>query len=949
MTARPPIAPADAGRFDIDRRRALTLLAGGMALALSSCGPPREEIVPYVSMPEGMTPGLPLTFATAVAPFGYAQGVLATSHEGRPTRLDGNPRHPSSLGAIDIFAQAEIMSLYSPDRAQAVRHGDDIAAWSAFEGALQAQLEQEKPRRGAGLRIVTGRITSPTLIRQLQALADVFPAARWLRFEPIDDDAARAGAVAAFGEPLVTLPHLDRAKVVLTLDADPLGPGPQQLRNAAAFAKVRQSRLTPDDFLRLYAVESMWRLTGANADERLALAPQLMRNVALRVAQALGASVDAGDLPDRARRFADAVAKDLAGNKGRAIVLAGDTQPPEVHALCHWINAQLAAPVDHLPPVDANDKSHAQSLQELADDLGAGRVETLIIMDSNPAYAAPGALKLRELIGKAPFSAHLGLTDNETAQRCQWRLPMSHALEAWSDLRAVDGTASIVQPLIRPLYDTRSAHHVIGLLHGDLGADPYALVRETWQARATGDFESQWRRWLHDGVIADSAAAPVTPPQPHLPNVAPAQGTPPLTLVLAPDPSLWDGRFADNAWLQECPRPLTHEVWGNSLKIAPQDAAIHGLRDGDVVKLAHDGVTVAAPVRVQDGQPAGVVAATLGLGRNAAGAIGNGVGFDVYPLRGPAAGWHIEGVTIEATDQRHAPPTTQHHFRLDAEDKDILRTLAIDDLPRGTASSQDRGESLPSLLPRQNEDGYQWAMVIDTSVCIGCNACIIACQSENNVSVVGPEEVEAGRIMHWLRVDTYFLHEKDEPPGFQPVPCMHCEHAPCEPVCPVAASVHDGEGLNAQVYNRCVGTRFCQSNCPYKVRRFNWFAYSHDQAYANLGADTVTAQYNPDVTVRGRGVMEKCTYCVQRISRARREAEKTDTPIPDGGVVTACQSACPTRAISFGDLNRKDSSVNALRHEPHHYAMLGHLGTRPRTTYLARLNNPNPAAQDDGA
>ena len=933
-------------RLDIDRRKALALLAGGMAATLTSCGPPAEEIVPYVTMPEGGTPGLPLQFATAVSLSGYAQGVLATSYDGRPTRRDGNPKHPTSRGAIVIFAQAEIMSLYSPDRAQAVRHGDDIAAWSAFEAALAAQLAREKARHGAGLRIVTGRITSPTLIRQLRALGGIFPEARWLRHEPIDDDAARAGTTLAFGQPYDVLPHIDRARIVLTLDADPLGPGPHQVRNAAAFAKVRQSQAPPEAFLRLYAVESMWRLTGANADERLALHPALMRNVALHIARRLGAEVEPGELPEHAGRFVEATANDLIAHKGQALVVVGDTQPPEVHALCHWINARLAAPVDLIPPVDINDKSHAQSLQELVDDLDAGRARTLAIIDCNPAYASPSDLKIGELFAKAELSACLAPSDHETARRCQWRLPMSHTLESWGDLRAVDGTASIVQPLLRPLYDTRSAHHLLGLLAGTLSADPYALVRETCAAQAGGDFDANWKQWLHDGIIPDTAAKPVAPPAPKLTAIAPAR-QPALTLVVAPDPSLWDGRFADNAWLQECPRPLTHEVWGNSLKIAPSDAAAHELADGSVVRLSRGGVVVAAPVKIDPGQPAGVVAAWVGSGREQAGAIGSGVGFDAYPLRTLDAPWLIEGIGLDKTGAHVPPLTTQHHFKLDAEDKDILRTLPVTDLPRGTASSRERGEDLPSLLPQQNMDGHQWAMVIDTSVCIGCNACVIACQSENNVPVVGPEEVATGRIMHWLRVDTYFVHGEERAPGFQPVPCMHCEHAPCEPVCPGAASVHDGEGLNAQVYNRCIGTRFCQSNCPYKVRRFNWFAYSHDQAYANLGEASVEAQYNPDVTVRGRGVMEKCTYCVQRISRARRHSEKTDTPIPDGGVVTACQSACPTRAISFGDLNDKDAHVNALRHEPHHYAMLGHLGTRPRTTYLARLDNRNPALRED--
>jgi molybdopterin-containing oxidoreductase family iron-sulfur binding subunit len=708
--------------------------------------------------------------------------------------------------------------------------------------------------------------------------------------------------------------------------------------------------LPPDRFLRLYAVESMWRLTGANADQRLALAPHLIRNVALAVANRLGASLPSGDLPEHAKGFAEAVGNDLKAHGGRAIVLAGEGLPPEVHALCHWINAQLKAPIDFIAPVDPSEDAHMESLRALADDLAQGRVQTLLILDSNPAYAAPGELGLAEAIGKVPFSAHLGLYDDETGMRCQWHLPLSHTLESWSDLRALDGTASIVQPLIRPLYDTRSTHEVIGLLQGHLSTSAYQLVRGTWQSHAAnGDFESTWRRWLHDGVIAGTAEAHVTPPPAKRPDIAPADASSGLTLAIARDPSIWDGRFGNNAWLQECPKPITKQVWGNALHISPKDAAAHHLHDGDVVTLSRGSAHVVALLHIQEGQAEGVLAATLGYGRDRAGAIGNGIGFNVYPLQTLDAPWTTSGIAIVPTGQGGEMLTTQHYFKLDAEEHDILRSLARVDLSHAEAGASDKGPNLPTLLPQYDYDSYKWAMVIDTTLCIGCNACVIACQSENNVPVVGPGEIGMGRDMHWLRVDTYFVNGEGNPPGFQPVPCMHCEHAPCEPVCPVAASVHDSEGLNVQVYNRCIGTRFCESNCPYKVRRFNFFGYANDQAYANLGETVVQAHFNPDVTVRDRGVMEKCTYCVQRISAARREAEKSDRPIEDGEVVTACQQACPTRAIVFGDLNNKDAAIHKLRDEPHHYALLEHLGTRPRTTYLARLNNPNPALKGDTA
>ena len=926
--------------FDIDRRAALKLFVSGAALALASCGRPDQEVVPYVEMPERLTPGVPLRFASALPLAGYGRGVIVTSVEGRPIKIDGNPRHPASLGATDVFAEAAVLSLYDPDRSQAPRSGGRVQSWSAFEAALRGRIDQEVLRHGSGLALLTGRVTSPTLVKQIGDLTQSFPEAKWYRYEPVEDDAIRTGAIQAFGRPLTAIPRFDEARVALLLDADPLGFGPEQIRFAHDIVAARQSH-EPKRSLRLYAVEPSWTLSGALADHRLGLPHYLVRNVALAIAGALGNAGSQAALPADVAQFTRSATADLLAQRGAAMVLAGPRQPPEVHALCHWINKQLDAPIDYIAPIDPVAMGHAESLRDLAGDIHAGRIETLIIIGANPAYDTPGEMGLADAIGMVAFSAHLGLYQDETAARCTWHLPLSHPLESWSDLRSTDGTASIVQPLIRPLYDSRTAHEVVALLGGAIAPSAFDLVRAQWRATRNGasDFDVWWRQSLQDGVIADSASAKISVPSPALPQLAAATAKSGFSLALAPDPSVFDGSMANNAWLQECPKPFTKQVWGNVLHISKADARNLGVVDGDVVRLTDDKLVVEAPVLVQLGQAVRTISTTLGYGRTHAGGIGNGVGFDIYRLRHADTPWIIENVTISRTGRKQDLLRTQHFFKLDGEDEDLQPRFNLADLAKGDLGMSRPGANPPTLYPPQAYDTYKWAMSIDTAACIGCNACVIACQAENNVPIVGPDEIAVGRDMHWLRIDDYVV---DGRPGFSPVPCMHCEHAPCEPVCPVAASVHDGEGLNVQVYNRCVGTRFCQSNCPYKVRRFNFFGYADGEEYSNYGADVVKAVFNPDVTVRGRGVMEKCTYCVQRISRARRAAEKDNRAIGDGEVVTACQAACPTRAISFGDLSDPKSRVNALRDEPHAYALLGNLGTRPRTSYLARLRNPSP-------
>ena len=957
-----PPPPAVAAAPDgLDRRQALAWLSSGAALAMAGCGKPREEILPYVVTPEGVLAGAPQRYATTLPFAGYGRGALVTAWDGRPTKIAGSPQHPASQGASDIFLEAEALSLYDPGRLRTVETGNAPAAWSAFQSALLPRIALARSKAGAGLTVLTGRITSPTELRLIGELQRALPHMAWRRFEPVDDDAAREGARMAFGRPLEVRADLARAQVVLCLDADPLGPGPEQIANGRAFAAARD--LHGGSYARWYIAEPGWSLTGANADHRVAMRPDAVGVFAARVAQAFGGPA-APHLPEGATRIADAVAADLKAHAGRAVVLVGRTQPPAVHALAHWLNARLSAPVSVAPPVDSHPDAHAASLQGFAEDVRAGRVETLIAVGVDPLYAAPH-LGLDAAWRRIDFSAALLASPNATGAASRWRLPLSHPLESWGDLRGPDGTASLVQPLIRPLYDSRTFSEVLAMLALDLHAKAYDQVRATWSAisgagapapgpagpaavrdmpagqPAAPPADQAWKLALTRGVLPGAPAGGPPPAPAAPPAIAPAAETGGAVLSLTPDPTVWDGRYAENAWLQECPKPMTHEVWGASVAVSPADAARWGLKDGERARLSTAFGRVEAGVRVSPGQAQGVVSGHLGGGREHAGPIGTHVGFALNRLAGPDA-FRPPAVTVEAVGAGEVPPRFSVTHRIEGEAAKLSPELILGALPN--LKPLDPDLTPPTLLPPPDAYSPAWSLVIDAAACIGCSACVVACQSENNIPVVGPHEVARGRDMHWLRIDTYDVGPEHEArPAFQPVPCMQCEHAPCEPVCPVEASVHDHEGLNGQVYNRCIGTRFCESNCPYQVRRFNFHGYGVDETYADMGAESYRAQKNPEVTIRSRGVMEKCTYCVQRISYARRQAEKEDRQIRYGEVTTACQDACPTHAIRFDDLTREGSVTKAARGEPRHYALLGELGTRPRTTYLARVRNPNPA------
>ena len=938
------------------------------SLALGGVGgcayQPAESIVPYVEAPEAVIPGKPLYFASAIPIDGYGCGVLVKSHMGRPINLEGNPAHPASLGAVDIFGQAEVLTLYDPDRSQLVTHNARVDTWEHFQSVALSLRERLLQKKGAGLRVLTRTVASPTLADQLRRLREQLPELKWHSYEPATRSAVWAGSNLAFGEDLEPIHHLDRADVILALDADFLARGPARLNNARGFASRREVSDPQSNAAmnRLYVVEPMLSLTGAAADHRLAVAHRDVALLAQTIAGLVGAvgSTPAGEfkipagLGDHAA-WLNAVARDLSAHRGKSLVIAGETQSAEVHALAHLINHSLGnvgQTVEYIARVDSGPSDQIASLRELVRDMNTGVVDTLIILGGNPVYDAPVDLEFAKVLAsdKVKLRVHLGLYADETAQLCHWHIPEAHCLESWSDILAFNGTASIQQPLIAPLYKGKTAHELLAIVLGEPDQTGLQIVRDYWRRNLTGDFESNWRTALEDGLIASTVRPPkqVTPKikEVTLPAQPANEVTGSLEILFRPDPTVGDGRFANNGWLQELPKPLTKLSWDNAALVGPALAQRLGLESEDVVALHYQGKTARLPVWITPGQADGVVSVFLGHGRRRAGKVGTGVGVDVYGLRTADQPWSGSGLEIRKTGERYRLAAMHHHFSM--EGRDLIRVANLEEYRKNPSFAQEaehepgHGLSLieePAPQMRHQEgEGNAWGMAINLNTCIGCNACVMACQAENNIPVVGRQQVLASREMHWIRIDRYFegVDANDPQVDFQPVPCMQCEKAPCEVVCPVGATTHSAEGLNEMTYNRCVGTRYCSNNCPYKVRRFNFLQYS-DQTTPSL-----KLMRNPDVTVRSRGVMEKCTYCVQRINAARINAEIENRPVRGDEVVTACQASCPTKAIVFGNLNDRDSAVAKAKASPRNYALLAELNTRPRTTYLAKLRNPNP-------
>jgi MoCo/4Fe-4S cofactor protein with predicted Tat translocation signal len=973
----------------LSRRQFLTLMGASLALAgLTGCSRPTEKILPYVRQPEEIIPGKPLFFATAMTLGGLATGLLVESHEGRPTKVEGNPDHPASLGATDAFAQAAVLGLYDPDRSQSVAYLGRIRGWSDAVGALRTAMSLQREKQGAGLRILTETVGSPTLAAQLQALLKDYPAAKWHQYEPAGTDSARAGARLAFGADVGHHYRFDKADVVLSLEADFLSCGPAHLRYVRDFTARRRVRGDKADMNRLYVVECELSPTGAVADHRLPLRAGQVEGFALHLAATLGVRTGPPNqpLPPGADRWGAAVARDLQQHKGSSLIVAGDQQPAAVHALAHGLNNLLGnagKTVIYTDPVEARPVDQTVSLRELVQDMDEGRVEVLLILGDNPVFTAPVDLHFAESLAKVPLRVHLGLYNDETAAQCHWHIPEAHFLESWSDARAFDGTASIVQPLIAPLYNGKSAHELLAALGEQPDRTAYEIVQGHWrdywrQQGSSGDFDSFWQRSVHDGVIAGTA---LPPKQVSLkPDWAKAPATPQpsdkgLEIIFRPDPALLDGRFANNGWLQELPRPITKLTWDNAAIVSPTTAKQlgvgyapgnrsggHGQTITDVVELRYGDRTVKAPVWIQPGHADDTITIHLGHGRTRAGKVGTGTGFNAYLLRTSEAPWIGQGVSVRKTGERYQLACVQFHHLM--EGRDLIRAGTLAEYRKNPSLEPPKPEANPataresraerpekethgkrvplSLYPGFEYHGYKWGMSIDLSACVGCSACVVACQAENNIPVVGKPGVLQGREMHWLRIDSYYEGNLDNPKTyFQPVPCMQCENAPCELVCPVEATAHSDDGLNDMVYNRCVGTRYCSNNCPYKVRRFNFLQYS------DYATQSLRLMYNPDVTVRSRGVMEKCTYCVQRIRNAQMEADKQGRRVRDGEILTACQAACPASAIIFGDINDAKSEVAQLKAEPRDYALLAELNTRPRTTYLAAVRNPNPELEAD--
>jgi MoCo/4Fe-4S cofactor protein with predicted Tat translocation signal len=951
----------------VSRRRFLQLMGASVALGgLTACTrQPPEKIVPYVNQPPELTPGKPLFFASAMSFDGFATGLLVESHEGRPTKIEGNPEHPASLGGTDLFAQASVLEMYDPDRAQVVKNLTRIRTWEAFFTDVRQILSTQQGSGGAGIRLLTPSISSPSTLQQIESLQARFPQARWITWDPVTRDGERQGTQAAFGRPLMPRYDLSKADVILTLDSDFLTQGPGCVRYARDFAARRRPRPGRNDMARLYAAESTPTNTGTLADHRLSVSSRRVAIAALEVARRVGvagipAAPDAATATDReALEWASAVAEDLLAHPRRSVVVAGTPCPAELHALAHAMNTALGAvgnTVTYSERVERGSDNQVADLRQLSADMQAGTVALLIVIDANPVFDAPADLDFATAMRKVPRCVRLGLYEDETSELCHWNLPRSHYLESWGDARAYDGTVTMVQPLILPLYDSRSPLELLAALMVETGTpDGHDLVQQHWKGKLPGlDPERAWRRTLHDGYVGQSALPPVQPSldaaQTGLAATrlarTTASGSQQTELVFRPDPTIWDGRFANIGWLQECPKPISKLTWDNALIVGPPLAERLGLQTEQMVRVTADERSFELPVWVQPGQPDDVVAVHLGGGRRRVGKVGSGAGFDAYPVRTTGSLWTVPAVSIEKVGGQHTLASTQMHnnMKLDSQEEAARHVLRVGTLAQYSANPsfiKEMAEAPDKEMTLYDDeehpyDGHAWGLTVDLNACTGCNACVIACQSENNIPVVGKEQVHMGREMQWIRIDRYFQGDWDDPRIHnQPVMCMQCENAPCEVVCPVGATVHSDEGLNDMVYNRCVGTRYCSNNCPYKVRRFNFFLYS------DFDTSVLKLMRNPDVTVRSRGVMEKCTYCVQRIEEAKITAQVEDRTVRDGEIQTACQQACPSRAITFGDINQKGSDVSVAKAEPRDYGLLADLNTRPRTTYLAKIENPN--------
>jgi molybdopterin-containing oxidoreductase family iron-sulfur binding subunit len=1027
----------------IGRRGFMFFAGASAALFAEGCARrPVEKILPYSKAPEHVLPGTTSYYASVIPQRGDAIGILVESHEGRPTKVEGNPAHSSSLGATDVWTQASIYDLYDPDRGTTPMKGvrqpqggfgnHTPATWSDFDQALTDLLRTAGADGGARLRILAEPSTSPTFLRLRDAIQAKLPKAQIHFWSAAHDGNAREGARLAFGQLVNVVPSYEQAKVILALDSDFLGTETGTVRASHGFARGRRLTSSHDSMNRLYVVEPAFTTTGMNADHRLRLPAQDVERYLLALAKELSASnkvelgalaavvakADAAGIPEK---WLKVVAAELASSRARGVIVAGSRQPARVHALVHALNVALGNAghtVQYFPVADPLEGDPTASIKQLATDLEKNAVSALVILGGNPIYDAPADLKLAERLKSVMTTVHVSSHLNETSDVCTWYAPRAHTFEAWGDHRAVDGSVSIQQPLIAPLFGGRSDIEILARISGDTAPKGFALVQQTVKGSlsAPGNMTRAWNEALKSGVLGPTSRAfgPLDARQTEI-AAAFAQSKPVVALspqnlevTFAPCPKLFDGRYANNPQLLELPDPVSKITWDNVGFVSVATAKALNVESGHVVRLTREGGgTIDVPLWITPGQADNSIALHLGWGRQKAGRYGDKHGFDVNPIRttdglgftanvksrvldpaeldalrprlrkvGMAAGESPMPARIRPDDpfdvdtHKYKISQTQEHDSMEGRPVAIDATLEqyrrnpqfpqFPDTERKDRNQhgdpiavRESGSPDPHTAPLWGDwkdekffkNNHRWGMAIDLTSCTGCNACVIACQVENNIPAVGKEQVWRGREMYWLRIDRYFvgLDENDPQIVFQPVACVQCEEAPCENVCPVNATEHSPEGLNDMAYNRCIGTRYCANNCPYKVRRFNFLNYHTSGGFYDDVPEVEKMRYNPNVTVRMRGVMEKCTYCVQRIQEAKIKSKRTGKPIKDGDVVTACQQVCASECIVFGDLDDPNSKVAKWRAMDRNYRLLSELGTRPRTTYLGKIRNPNPA------
>ena len=953
-----PVAASELPQ-EISRRRWLQLMGASLALAGVGCRWEAEKIVPLVQRPENRTPGKPQTFATCWELDGVPRPLTVTSIDGRPIKVDGNKLYGSAGGGSSVFDQALILGLYDPDRRDSLVQLDGgrsfSRSWDDFSATISQLRTKWKENRGSTLAIVSNPSSSPTRKRLRESIDEQFPNTTWCEVEALQQPVESGGDTIE-----LHVSDLSDCQIIVSLDCDLLGDPNRSAQRIKQFASKRD----PDGewMNRLYVAESRMTVTGANADHRLPIRTVEIGKI-LRKIEARLTGESEGSAPKEAEslayedKFVEAIFDDLRKHPEQAAIVVGPNQPVEIQERVYRINQDLNSN-RYVTAISRGQSS--SSIESLIKMLDSGEVEELLIIDCNLDYLFPRRSELRQSLRKATLIAHAGLYNDETSQLANWKLPLSHPLEVWGDGLSEDGDYLLAQPMISPLFDGKSGIELLGIVsgEGDSGQD---LVRSTFFDRDPEADEMAWRRTLHDGFKFGERPPHRIDKAVFNSDSRKGQETIPsgFEITFATSETVYDGRFANNGWLQETPGAITKLTWDNVALVSPRDAARLEVKQGQHIRIERGSKHVEIPVFIMPGQATGSIGLTIGYGRSHSGVVGGSVddnvapvGVDVNPLRRSTGERFIVGdVKVEAIDRFSKLATTQDHFAIDklgleeiaGRIGELIRTGSLEEYEAHPDFAQHTGHHPPieSLWEEPTYEGHKWGMSIDLNKCVGCNACLVACQSENNVPVVGKDQVLVGREMHWLRIDRYFDGDPEAPSvSQQPVACHHCENAPCEQVCPVAATVHSDEGLNDMIYNRCVGTRYCANNCPYKVRRFNFFDYN--EVYADESRELQQLVLNPEVTVRSRGVMEKCTYCVQRIQNSKIDAKIEGRPLIDGDVETACQQACPAQAIVFGDLNNESSQVSQLHSDPRSYGMLSELNVKPRTKYLAKIRNQHP-------